>query len=263
MHKSTSLSNASRWNKQSADKVWRRHLAEKPTPAEMLIWIEGVKMGHSLVLVKKPGRDDDRYVKAFAREFTDLLDLGPDTRTKTRSETETRSETKSLAPKGSNRFRTLMKNMLSDAQNVPPQLKSAAQPLEDILASEEVKTYGVVRTEGLLRALRQLNAAIEAHRQAQQDQKGVGLEEAQTPVRRPRDRSKGATKPTPVPEKKSPKPDASKGDTSVPLVRTVPKVRRGRSLVLRQSLVRGGAPQEPLSTPQSHARLSLEDQPPE
>ena len=142
---------------RKADDRQRRHrIANQPTPGEMLEWLQGVKRGHVLVLVNKTGQAADARVKDVGRDFTDALDP--------------------VRPRGAGTFRRLMRRMLSELADVPQDGLRAAQLLSDLLASDDVKTFGVVCTDTLLLRLTELNDALERQRQARRDREATTLE---------------------------------------------------------------------------------------
>lgn len=153
MLKSSSLSRVSQ--KKAADLQRRKDIANQPTPGKMLVWLQGVKLGHVLVLVDKTGLPQDAYVDDVGRDFTDVLIAG--------------------CPTGANRFRRLMRHMLSDLGDVPQDGRQAAQSLVERLSSEYAKAHGVVWTETLSHQLTALVDALERDRQARQDLEGVDL----------------------------------------------------------------------------------------
>ncbi|WP_288254964.1 hypothetical protein [uncultured Hydrogenophaga sp.] len=153
MFKSSSLSGV---NQKKADDLRRRnHIANEPTPGEMLDWLKGVKRGHLLVLVNKTGRPEDAYVSDVGRHFLHVLDAP--------------------CPEEAGRFLLLMQGMLSGLVHVPLDVSQAAQNLSGSLADPYATTHGVVWTDTLFNQLTVLVAALERDRQARQDHEGVDL----------------------------------------------------------------------------------------
>lgn len=206
----------------------------------MLLWLKQVKPDRVLLVVPKDASTGKpSYVKSDKSEWILMISRDP---------------TRSMVA-----LQDLFKRMLPAKADVAPEVWLAAQPLKQLLESEEVKNQGVRKTKALTGALKVLVKA----RQAQLDRQGVRLEpvptekeeeadpsvvalEQETPLMQPDELVRvwqlataidAPIQPTPQPaaSQTSPsKPDADDQKTSPPREKH-PLVRRAKSLKLSKS----------------------------